>query len=206
MRSHSMIVARKMLNLYRSAFAINGKWGAVNQVFINEYDDMVMNEIAKLPCGLMLNQHIINLKSGKTPMNSIDSELLPYNGMMYSRGGDVDEREFVQLTNALKNFQPDAANIAKIKALPVVRRFGDNWAIEIRKILHTDSLIAIWRNVVQTDNALRLWDRAVKILAAVPNDILRAEVQADMLEYETYLPMFGQEGTNALSRLRQFIS
>ena len=34
----------------------------------------------------------------------------------------------------------------------------------------------------------------------------RAQVQSDMPEYETYLPMFGDAGAELLSKLRTFIS
>jgi hypothetical protein len=59
--------------------------------------------------------------------------------------------------------------------------------------------------VVQSARALALWGRAAEILSSAPSDLLRAEVQADMPEYETYLPMFGKDGLDALSRLRHFI-
>jgi hypothetical protein len=35
---------------------------------------------------------------------------------------------------------------------------------------------------------------------------VRAQVQADMPDYETYLPMFGDAGTELLAKLRTFIS
>lgn len=34
----------------------------------------------------------------------------------------------------------------------------------------------------------------------------RAQIQADMPEYETYLPMFGDSGKEMLTKLRTFMS
>ena len=34
----------------------------------------------------------------------------------------------------------------------------------------------------------------------------RAQLQADMPEYETYLPMFGEAGVELLEKLRSFIT
>ncbi|MDR1026904.1 MAG: hypothetical protein LBL46_00625 [Rickettsiales bacterium] len=206
MKSKTALVAQKLVNLYRSAFAIDGGWRAVNAVFLAEADDAVIAEIGKLSTGKLLSQHIFNLRSGATAPDSIEPELLPYNGMMQPHGAaDYDGPEFAALRNALENFQPTAENIAAIKKLPIVVEFGDRWAAGVRSILHDDSLIAIWRGVLQTDSALRLWSRAAEILASTPSDLLRAEIQADMPEYETYLPMFGKDGIEALSRLRQLV-
>ena len=205
MKTSSAFTARKLLNLYRSAFAIEGGWKAVNKVFVDEADDSVLTEMLNLPCGRMLSNHIRNLKSGKTKMDTIDSELLPYNGRMHSQSLDVDEKEFDTLKVALENFQPDAEHINYIKSLPIVKSFGNRWASGIRSILHNDSLIAIWRTVLQSDKALKLWARGGEILASTPSELLRAKVQADMPEYETYLPMFGKGGDDMLYKLRKFI-
>ena len=206
MKSKTAIIAQKLVNLYRSAFAIDGGWRAVNAVFLAEADDAVIEEISKLPTGKSLTQHIFNLRGKKTAADSIEPELLPYSGMMHPHNAaDYDEREFDALRGALQNFQPNPESIAEIKKLPIVSGFGDRWAAGVRSILHDDSLIAIWRSVLQTDSALRLWARAAEILGSTPSDLLRAEVQADMPEYETYLPMFGKDGLEALSRLRQLV-
>ena len=58
----------------------------------------------------------------------------------------------------------------------------------------------------QTYNAYRLWDMANEIIANPISDRARAQVQADMPEYETYLPMFGDAGAELLAKLRTFIS
>ena len=47
---------------------------------------------------------------------------------------------------------------------------------------------------------------ATDIINQPIDDRVRAEIQADMPEYETYLPMFGDAGNELLSRLRTFIS
>jgi hypothetical protein len=205
MKTQAALTARKLMNLYRSAFAIEGGWGAVNAVLTAEADDAVVAEVEKLPCGKNLGRHISNLKRGLTKPDSIDPELTPYNGMMQPRPDDVDDAAFAALRGELENFQPDKEHLERIKNLPIVRQFGGRWPAGVLAILRDDSLVAIWRNVVQSDRAMKLWGRAAEILSSSPSDLLRAEVQADMPEYETYLPMFGKDGLDILSRLRQFV-
>ena len=43
MKTRSAQIAQKLMNLYRSAFAIDGTWGAVNAVFAAEADDAVVS-------------------------------------------------------------------------------------------------------------------------------------------------------------------
>ena len=74
--------AQKLLNLYRQEHVIFGGWAAVNQVFVDEATPDVLHELRELPTGKNLIKHIENLRSGKTPMDSIERELLPYGGMM----------------------------------------------------------------------------------------------------------------------------
>ena len=75
-------IALKLLNLYRQEHVIIGGWAAVNPIFVNEANDDVIKELRDMPTGKALVQHIENLRNGKTPMDSIDPELLPYGGMM----------------------------------------------------------------------------------------------------------------------------
>ena len=208
MRTRSAATAQKLMNLYRNAFAIDGSWKSVNPIFMAEADDMVVPEIAKLPCGKILNMHISNLRSGRTNIDSIDSELLPYGGMMSSSpsSSDFSDSEFSDLMRALETFQPDAQHLDGIKSLPIVRRFGERWRTSVRSILPDGLAAQMWRNVVQADGALRLWSRAAEILSSPPSEKLRAEVQADLPEYETYLPMFGADGLDLLTRLRTFVN
>ena len=63
-----------------------------------------------------------------------------------------------------------------------------------------------WAVVVQTARAYQLWETATEILTQPQDDRARAQIQADMPEYETYLPMFGDMGNQLLGRLRLFIS
>ena len=207
MKPRASATAQRLVNLYRSSFVIDGRWAAVNKVFMDEADDAVLAEIVKLPGGKYLEQHISNLKSKKTPMDSIDADLLPYNGAMTPMSNaKIDDATIKQLRSAIENFQPDAEHVRYIKSLPIVQSFGEHWANGVASILNDDSLASIWRGVVQSDKALRLWARAGEILESTPNDLLRAEIQADLPEYETYLPMFGADGLNVIQRLRNFVA
>ena len=82
MNASASATALKLLNLYRQEHVIIGGWATINPVLVNEATDEVIKELRELPTGKMLIRHIENLRSGKTPMDSINRELLPYGGMM----------------------------------------------------------------------------------------------------------------------------
>jgi len=206
-KTKAATVAQKLMNLYRSAFAIDGTWSAVNPVFVTEADAAVLGEIEKLPCGKFLTEHISNLRNGRTNMNSIEPELLPYDGLLDNPGmTKADDGELRALARAMSDFQPDREHLDAIKALPIVRRFGDAWAAGVKSALRDAAEIAMWNNVIRADTALRLWTRAAEILSAEQSERIRAEIQADLPEYETYLPLFGDDGAALLSRLRKLLT
>lgn len=203
-------IALKLLNLYRQEHVIIGGWATVNPVFVNEATDDVMAELRDMPTGKMLVRHIENLRSGKTPMDSIDPELLPYGGMMTAEDVatiKLSPEQWRELENALQNFTPDQDGLNSFMSLGVVREFGEEWQTAIRSILNArPQLLNQWNIVNQTYNAYRLWDMAHEIIANPISERARAQVQADMLEYETYLPMFGDAGAELLAKLRTFVS
>ena len=203
-------IALKLLNLYRQEHVIIGGWATVNPVFVNEATDDVIKELRGMPTGKALVRHIENLRSGKTPMDSIDSELLPYGGMMTAEDSATIKLTPIQwreLEDALNDFTPDQAGLDRFMSLELVRTFGEEWQNSIRAILNArPQLLDKWNVVNQTYNAYRLWDMANEIIANPISDRARAQVQADMPEYETYLPMFGDAGAELLAKLRTFIS
>ena len=67
-------------------------------------------------------------------------------------------------------------------------------------------LLDKWMVVEQTYNAFMRWNTANELLANPLTERSRAQLQADLPEYETYLPMFGEEGTKLLEKLRNSIS
>ncbi|MFA7188325.1 MAG: hypothetical protein WC137_02535 [Alphaproteobacteria bacterium] len=209
MRESTSIIAQRLLNLYRQAHVINGGWPAVNQVFINEASEAVFTELEKLPGGTKLAIHIKNLKFGKTKMDQIDRELMPYNGMMNNNinPAQVSSKDLQELGNALTDFQPDEEHIDKIKKLNIVQSFGENWVKGVRSaLLNNPDLLSKWNEVSQTARAYDLWNEAYAILTPPISERARAQAQADLSEYETYLPMFGDEGTKLLARIRTFVS
>ena len=83
MPQQAHIIAQRLLNLYRQEHVIDGGWAAVNKVFIAESDnEAVIAELENMPTGKKLIAHINNLRTKKTPMDSIDKDLLPYGGLM----------------------------------------------------------------------------------------------------------------------------
>lgn len=203
-------IALRLLNLYRQEHVIIGGWATVNPIFVNDATDDVIKELRDMPTGKLLVQHIENLRSGKTAMDSIDSELLPYGGMMTAEDIatiKLNPNQWRELENALQEFTPDQAGLDSFMSLELVRNFGEEWQNSIRAILNArPKLLDKWNIVKQTYNAYRLWDVANEIIANPISERVRAQVQADMPEYETYLPMFGDAGAELLAKLRTFIS
>ena len=210
MNAKTSTIALKLLNLYRQEHVIIGGWTTVNPIFVNEATDDVIKELRDMPTGKLLVRHIENLRSGKTPMDSIDPELLPYGGMMIAEDIatiKLTANQWQELEDALNSFTPDQMGLERFMKLDVVREFGEEWQNAIRSALNArPQLLDRWNIVNQTYNAYRLWDTANEIIANPISERSRARVQADMPEYETYLPMFGDAGTELLTKLRTFVS
>ncbi|MGI5846036.1 MAG: hypothetical protein ACOX7D_02545 [Alphaproteobacteria bacterium] len=209
MKELTSITAQRLLNLYRQAHVIEGGWGAVNQVLVAEAEEDVLKELQKLPSGTKLVQHIKSLKSGETPMNQIKRELMPYSGKMSNvvKVIEISDKDLQTLESVLKDFHPDEEHVNKIKNLDFVQSFGDNWIKSIRNtLLDKPDLLSKWDEVSYTARAYELWNKAYTLLTPPISERARAQAQADLPEYETYLPMFGEEGKKLLIRIRTFIS
>ena len=210
MQQQAHIVAQRLLNLYRQAHVIVGGWAAVNRVLVSESDDaQVIKELLNLPTGQKLVEHINNLKTGKTPMDTINNDLLPYGGTMSSHeiNVSISKEEIEQLKHMLEHFEPTLDGLNEIKNLPFVKNFGNDWIEDINSALTGDSTaLAQWDNVVRTNRAYQMWDEAQHLISETLTERNRAQIQADMPEFETYLPMFGDSGNELLSKLRTFMS
>lgn len=210
MQQQAHTIAQRLLNLYRQAHVIDGGWAAVNKVFIAESNDaQVITELEALPTGKKLVAHINNLRSGKTPMDSINKDLLPYGGLMTGVSADasLSEDEINQLRQELETFQPTPEDLNKIKQLPFIQKFGNDWIEDVKSAIAFDrTLLSKWNTVIQTDKAYRIWDSAKELLSETLTERNRAQIQADMPEFETYLPMFGDQGKEMLAKLRTFMS
>lgn len=209
MKAKISSIAQKLLNLYRQEHVIFGGWTAINPIFLEEATPEVMKELKDLPTGKNLIHHIENLRSGKTSMDSIERELLPYGGMMTETVATIPltSKEMEELENGINNFTPDEDGLSAIQRLPVIKKFGDQWLEAIRSALSSKpSLLEKWSLVTKTYRAYFLWKVASDMLNQPISERARAQLQADMLEYETYLPMFGAEGDKLLEKLRSFIT
>ncbi len=210
MQQQAHTIAQRLLNLYRQAHVIDGGWAAVNQVLVAESGDaQVIHELENMPTGKKLIAHINNLRSGKTPMDSIDKDLLPYGGLMSGQNENISltQEEISELKTALDTFQPTQESLNNIKKLPFIQRFGTDWIDDIKSaIAFNRDLTSKWAMVAQTDNAYRIWDSAKQLLSETLTERHRAQIQADMPEFETYLPMFGDTGNEMLAKLRTFMS
>ncbi len=209
MKAKASVIAQKLLNLYRQAHVINGGWAAVNRVLVDESTDEVLTELADLPTGKMLVQHIKNLRDGATPMDSIARELLPYGGMMgdQTTGADISHDDLDELISAIDDFEPDSDSLQEFMHNPVVKKFGPEWMGAIKNVLvaHPDTLKK-FDTIVRTARAYKLWDSANEIISKPINERGRAQLQVDMPDYETYLPMFGDDGNKLLHKLHKMIS
>lgn len=209
MKALAGAVAQKLLNLYRQQHVIVGGWATVNPVFVAEATPDVIEELAELPNGKTLIRHIENLRSGKTPMDGIERELMPYGGMMNasSVSTPLSASEMSELESLLNTFTSDTDGLERLQQSRVVKKFGEEWQVGIRAALAgRPDLLEKWSIITKTYQAYTLWDTATQTLNTPLSDRTRAQVQADMPAYETYLPMFGADGEQLLSRLRQFIS
>ena len=208
MKPKANLIAQKLVNLYRQEHVILGGWAVLNPMFINEATEDVIAEMADLPSGKMLIQHIKNLRSGKTPMNTIDRNLLPYGGMMEDSAvtTPLSAKQWNELQWGIEKFTPTYQGLQDLQSLDVVKRFGDEWLIGIKNTLvERPELLEKWKLVMQTQRAYHLWDAATQIVNQPLTDRVRAQVQADMPEYETFLPMFAEQGKKLLERLRTFM-
>ena len=110
-----------------------------------------------MPTGKMLVRHIENLRSGKTSMDSIDPELLPYGGMMTAEDTatiKLNQNQWRELEDALNDFTPDQMGLDRFMALDTVRQFGEEWQTAIRAVLNAKpQLLDKWNIVKQTYNA-----------------------------------------------------
>lgn len=209
MNTKASTTALKLINLYRQEHVIVGGWAAVNPVFVKEATEDVIQELANLPTGKNLIKHIENLRIGITPMNDIAPELLPYGGKMNEGIAAVTltQEQWQELESAITEFVPNQAGLDVFQSTQVVRLFGEEWPVAIRAALsERPYLIEKWNTILQTYNAFRLWNTAQEIISQPESERARAQVQADMPEYETYLPMFGDAGTELLGKLRTFVS
>ena len=210
MKAKVRATAQKLLNLYRQAHVIIGGWDTVNQIFVDEADDNVIREIQDLPTGKMLVLHIENLRSGKTPMDSIERELLPYGGMMVAEeipSVNLTTEQWAELEHGIENFVPNQEGLDAFTSLDIVKHFGEQWIGTINSVIqHKKHLQDKWKTIIHTFNAYRLWSSANEVISKPLTERIRAQVQADMPEYETYLPMFGHAGNELLVKLRTFIS
>jgi hypothetical protein len=209
MNAKSSTIAQRLLNLYRQEHVIFGGWAAVNQVFMTEATDDVLSALGELPTGKNLVRHIENLRSGKTPMDSIERDLLPYGGLMDETVATVTltKSEWAELESGIDAFTTDQNGLDKIQQLNVVKKFGDQWLVAIRAALSArPDLLEKWSLVNKTYRAYYLWKVASDMLTQPLSERARAQLQADMPEYETYLPMFGDAGDELLGKLRSFIS
>ena len=209
MKAKASVIAQKLVNLYRQAHVIAGGWDAVNRVFVNEATDEVLTEMAELPTGKTLVQHIKNLRDGKTPMDSIARELLPYGGMMNESAiaTDIEPNDLDALISAINDFEPDKDALEDFLQIPIVRKFGSEWAESIKNILNNNpNELKKFDTIVRTWRAYALWDSANDILSKPINERVRAQLQVDMPDYETYLPMFGNDGKKLLRQLHKITS
>ena len=209
MKAKASAIAQKLLNLYRQEHVIIG-WAAINPIFINEATTDVIKELREMPTGKMLIKHIENLRGGTTSMDSINPDLLPYGGMMAESmlvEIRLNQAEVTELEQALNSFTPDQNGLNIIARLNIVHKFGDEWQSAIKSALNNyPEMQAKWDLVIKTHRAYQLWDTATQIMNQPLDERARAEIQAEMPEYETYLPMFGEAGSELLTHLRTFIS
>ena len=183
MNAKASATAQKLLNLYRQEHVIFGGWAAVNQVFVDEATPDVVRELRELP-------------TGKNLMMAETVATVP-----------LTPDEWTELESGINSFTTDQQGLDNIQQLGVIKKFGDQWLVAIRAALSArPDLVEKWSIVMKTYRAYYLWKVASDMLNQPLSERARAQLQADMPEYETYLPMFGDAGVQLLEKLRSFIS
>lgn len=209
MKPKASVIAQKLLNLYRQAHVIVGGWQAVNRVLVDEATPDVIAELQDLPTGKMLIAHIKNLRSGETRMDTIARELLPYGGMMDETAISVAvaNDDLDELINAIHTFVATEDGLRVFMSTPVIKQFGPEWILAAKNALadHPDELDKL-DEIVRTWTAYNMWSAANEIINNPLTDRIRAQLQVDMPEYETYLPMFGDAGNQLLRRMHTVLS
>jgi hypothetical protein len=207
MKDRSLLLAQRMMNLYRQAHVVDGGWQAANEIILHDAEPEAIAELLKMPNGNKLAQHIENLRNGSTPKDSIDPDLAPYAGAFLRIGApEISDKEIVELVDMLQNFSPTQDSLDRLHNSPAIMRFGDDWSralhgfVAMRPDLSEKIDLAI-----RTSRAYDLWNSANAALAPPISERAKAQVQADMPEFETYLPMFGDEGSELLEKLRAFV-
>ena len=120
---------------------------------------------------------------------------------------NLTDQELNELRAALDNFEPNFESLQQIRQLKSVQKFGNNWKENIKSALTKEpDMLAKWENVVRTARAYQMWDSAKELISENFTERSRAQIQADMPEFETYLPMFGDEGQEVLAKLRTYVS
>jgi hypothetical protein len=118
----------------------------------------------------------------------------------------LTEKQWAELTDAINKFTPTQQGLIALQKLDVVKKFGDEWLVGIKTVLSDHpELQEKWKLVMQTQRAYHLWDMATQIVNQPLTERMRAQIQADMPEYETFLPMFADAGQQLLTRLRNFM-
>ena len=79
---------------------------------------------AELPTGRSLARHIENLRTGKTPLDSIERELLPYGGAMSESIATtpIDASGWRELESVIAEFTPDQEGLARLEESPVIKK------------------------------------------------------------------------------------
>ncbi len=209
MKAKASVIAQKLLNLYRQAHVIDGGWNSLNKIFVDEATDEILKELQDLPTGKFLVMHINNLRDGKTPMDTIARELLPYGGAFAEKASDtnVSNQDITELVDAINNFVETQQGLEKFIKAPVITRLGSDWISNAQALLANNAdALEKFSAIVRMWNAYKRWMDAKDIINQPINDRIRAQLQVDMPEYETYLPLFGEDGAKLLRHLHTLTS
>ena len=120
---------------------------------------------------------------------------------------DISPSDLQQLVAAIDSFNPSSEGLNEFMDTPIIKSFGAEWVLMSRNVLsnNPDALHRL-DDIVRVSRAYQLWNNANDILSNPVTDRVRANLQVDMPEYRTYLPMFGDEGKELLRRLHGLTS
>ena len=162
-REDALKIGRKYLNIFHQLHFINAGMEILNNDFLTMSDD-VIELLPELAGGMKLAQHIKNLKTGKTPINKIDADVLPFGELVFDDHEKFLEytsynkiaamknvesennaetssiqteinNEYKQLYELLRAFKNTPALLENFKSSEVIRDLGPDWKNEVKNIL-----------------------------------------------------------------------
>lgn len=192
-RERAKAVARRYINIFHQLHVIDAPLATLNAEFAALPRDVVML-LPEMMGGVKLHQHIQNLKTGQTPMDKVDPDLLPFGRevfddvKLYTQYTSYDKASYVpappsvadgpgarkakdgggeaQIWSMLRSYTNTPESLEAFKKLPAVASLGPKWRDELKSRIATSNQ-PDWEHLAQAFDNLVQFDDAVEAWGAV---------------------------------------